>query len=271
MAPEQLEGTDADARTDIFSLGTVLYEMATGKRAFQGGSMTSLIAAIVSSQPPPIKMMVPVAPAALDHVVRRCLEKDPADRWQSARDVQAELHWIAEAGSQAEVAAPVAMRRKTREMMAWGVAGVLGVAVLGLGLRTACRPPAQVTGDGTRLAFASNMSGRFEIHVRNLGGGEEQWQISTDGGANPKWRADGRELFYEGADGDLMAVPWQAGPGTPAKLFTCSERSEGGFPFFGDTTPDGQRFLLNVPTTSLTSVGFYAITNWPSLPSTAGK
>src|SRR5207249_11685454 len=85
MAPEQLEGTDADARTDIFSLGTVFYEMATGKRAYQGGSMTSLIAAIVSSQPAPIKMMVPVAPAALDHVVRRCLEKDPADRWQSAR------------------------------------------------------------------------------------------------------------------------------------------------------------------------------------------
>ena len=713
MAPEQLEGTEADARTDIFSLGTVLYEMATGKRAFQGGSMTSLIAAIVSSQPALIKMMVPVAPAALDHVVRRCLEKDPADRWQSARDVGAGLQWIAEAGSQAEVSAPVAVRRKTREAMAWGLAGVLGVAVLGLalsyllrpaptatatrafratlmpppgnavipfdtlglalspdgktlalvasaadgrkqiwlrnltemearpmaetagasypfwspdgrslgffsegklmtidlrggsprviadaptgrggswgsdgtilfapnttssilrvpssggeakavttydpktetthrwplflpdgrhflyvsrarvegraefgrlmlasvdgskpsilitdasnavyvesghliygrsanlyawrfdtkalrlegeampivpdklsyweaknfvpftaagdgtlvflpestrssemrwydrqgrllgnlapagfyatprispdgrkvaytqtdsanslsniwvreldsnravrltqqaggylapmwtpdgaqvafqcqprGMQDLCIAPAgggvephllyesstwkssggwmpdgkrlvfsnqnpkteqdilmltvgggeptvilstpfteddpQVSRDGTRLAFVSNVSGRVEVYVRNLSGGEAQWQVSTDGGDNPRWRADGRELFYEAADGSLMAVPLQGGasgarggsadsPGTPIRLFAVSDRAEGGSQIFGDVTPDGQRFLLNVPTSSLTSVGFYAITNWPSLPSTAGK
>jgi len=91
MAPEQLEGLEADARTDIFALGAVLHEMATGRRAFEGKSKTSLIAAIVSSQPPPISSIQPMSPPALDHVVRRCLEKDPEDRWQTAHDVKLQL------------------------------------------------------------------------------------------------------------------------------------------------------------------------------------
>jgi eukaryotic-like serine/threonine-protein kinase len=103
MAPEQLEGLEADSRTDIFAFGAVLYEMATGRRAFQGATKTSLIAAIVSSQPEPISQLTPMTPPALDHVVRRCLEKDPDDRWQSAQDIASELQWISEAGSQAGV------------------------------------------------------------------------------------------------------------------------------------------------------------------------
>ena len=114
MAPEQLEGSDVDARTDIFALGTVLYEMTTGRPAFQGKTKTSLIAAIVSAQPPPISTVTPMTPPALDHVVQRCLEKAPEGRWQSAQDVAAELHWIEQAGSQAEMAAPVTRRRGGR-------------------------------------------------------------------------------------------------------------------------------------------------------------
>jgi hypothetical protein len=129
----------------------------------------------------------------------------------------------------------------------------------------------QASPDGTCFAFISNVSGRVEVYVRNLSGEQSQWQISTDGGGNPKWRADGKELFYEAGDGYLMAVPWHGTPGTPVRLFQLSERSETGFlEVFGDATPDGQRFLLNVPTSSLTSVGFHAITNWPSLTA-AGK
>ena len=105
MAPEQLEGAEADARTDIFAFGALLYEMATGRRAFDGKSKTSLIAAILSTQPPPISSIQPVMPPALDHVVKKCLEKDPDDRWQSAHDVANELRWIGEAGSQAGVPA----------------------------------------------------------------------------------------------------------------------------------------------------------------------
>src|SRR2546425_9792523 len=86
MAPEQLEGNEADARTDIFSFGSVLYEMVTGKRAFEGKSHASVIAAILEHEPKPISAIQPMAPPALDRVVRTCLAKDPDERWQSARD-----------------------------------------------------------------------------------------------------------------------------------------------------------------------------------------
>ena len=130
MAPEQLEGQEADARTDIFALGALLYEMATGRRAFEGKSKTSLIAAIVSSQPAPIAAVAPMTPPALDHVVRRCLEKEPEDRWHSAHDVAGELRWISEAGSQAGVAGPVTLRRKSRERIAWTLAAVMTIATV---------------------------------------------------------------------------------------------------------------------------------------------
>ncbi|HUP63433.1 MAG TPA: serine/threonine-protein kinase [Thermoanaerobaculia bacterium] len=94
MAPEQLEAEEADARTDIFALGAVLYEMATGRRAFQGKTKTSLIAAIVGTQPQPVSQLMPLSPPALDHVIQKCLEKEREDRWQSAHDVAEELKWI---------------------------------------------------------------------------------------------------------------------------------------------------------------------------------
>ena len=97
MAPEQLEGKDADARSDIFSFGAVAYEMLTGRRAFPGDSQASVITAIMSSQPPPLSSVQPLTPPALDRLVHRCLEKDPDARWQSASDMAAELRWISTA------------------------------------------------------------------------------------------------------------------------------------------------------------------------------
>ena len=101
MAPEQLEGEEADARTDVFALGALLYEMATGRRAFEGKTKTSLIAAIVTGQPQPMTELVPLTPPAFEHVVKKCLAKDREERWQSAYDIAEELRWIGEAGSQA--------------------------------------------------------------------------------------------------------------------------------------------------------------------------
>src|ERR1700726_2525550 len=107
MAPEQLEGKEEDARTDIFALGEVIYEMATGKPAFSGKSRASLIAAILTTEPPPITQLQPLTPIALERVVQKCLSKDPDERWQSASDLASELRWIAGGGSQTDAHAPV--------------------------------------------------------------------------------------------------------------------------------------------------------------------
>jgi len=129
MAPEQLEGKDADARTDIFAFGAVVYEMVTGKKAFEGKTQAGLIGAILEREPPSISSVQPLTPPLLDHVVKRCLAKDPDERWQAASDVMRELKWIPEAPSQvaASTAAAPAARRSNR--IAWMFAAVATVAM----------------------------------------------------------------------------------------------------------------------------------------------
>ena len=122
MAPEQLEGGEADARSDIFAFGAVLYEMVTGQKAFQGKSQASLIGSIMKDEPAPITSVAPMTPPALDRVIKTCLAKDPENRFQTAHDVKLQLQWIAEGGSQAGLPAPVVARRKNREKLAWAVA-----------------------------------------------------------------------------------------------------------------------------------------------------
>src|SRR6185369_16284432 len=106
-------------RTDIFAFGAVLYEMATGRKAFTGTSQASLIGAILHTEPQPISAVEPMSPPALDRVVKTCLAKDPEDRFQTAHDVKLHLQWIAEGGSVMGLSAPVAARRKGRERIAW--------------------------------------------------------------------------------------------------------------------------------------------------------
>ncbi len=131
MAPEQLEGKTTDARTDIFALGAVIYEMATGKKAFEGNSKTSLIAAILKEEPRPISQIQPLTPPALDRLVRICLAKDPEDRWQSAHDITSELKWIAESTSLvAAVTMPAAALRRPK--FRWLSAAVLTLLAAGL-------------------------------------------------------------------------------------------------------------------------------------------
>jgi len=236
MAPEQLEGSEADARTDIFALGALLYEMATGRRAFSGANKTSLIASIVSSQPPLISSVMPMSPPALDHVMRRCLEKDPDDRWQSAHDVAAELQWVSEAGSQAGVAVPVTVRRKTQARLGWVVAGAFAILSLSLGalylarpsaphaaLRATIAPPADnalipfdfgglaLSPDGTTLAFvATGPGGTRQIWLRNLARMEARLVEQTTGASYPFWSPDGQSLGYF-ADQKLKTIDLRGG------------------------------------------------------------
>jgi serine/threonine protein kinase/Tol biopolymer transport system component len=129
MAPEQLEGHEADVRTDIFAFGTVFYEMLTGKKAFEGKSQASLIGAIMHATPPPIAAVQPLAPPSLDRLVKTCLAKDPDDRWQSARDLLRDLKWIAEGGRQPAPPAPGVTRRVWSGRAAAAVAAGIVVAV----------------------------------------------------------------------------------------------------------------------------------------------
>jgi Tol biopolymer transport system component len=241
MAPEQLEGKEADARTDIFALGEVIYEMATGKPAFSGKSRASLIAAILTTEPPPITQLQPITPVALEHVVQRCLAKDPDDRWQSAGDLASELKWIAEGGSQAAVPAHAISKRRAREYLPWALAS-LGVALaLVMGVlysrqagkterlvRAFILPeenttplltqdnagPVVLSPDGSALAYvATDAQGRALLWVRKLSELHARSLAGTDGGNFPFWSADSRSLgFFSG--GKLKTVSFDGGPPT---------------------------------------------------------
>jgi len=150
MAPEQLEGKEADARSDIWALGCLLYETLTGKRPFGGASQASLISSIMKDEPPPPRELAALTPPALDRIIRQCLAKDPEDRWQSAADLKRELEWIAEGGSGAVSAAaspettPAGKRRLVPVAAALVVVAALA-ATFGFftGRRTVAPPPLQ--------------------------------------------------------------------------------------------------------------------------------
>jgi hypothetical protein len=187
MAPEQIEAKDADARSDIFALGSLLFEMTTGRRAFQGGSPPSLTAAILKDDPPSLATLKPGTPAALDRLVRACLAKDPDDRVQSAHDVMQELRWIQEDLSRPQ-AAPAAKRGVGRERLAW-VAALAALAALALWPR---RPPeaplferltfrrgtiesARFAPDGQAIVYAAAWAGApVEVFAGRLGSPESR-------------------------------------------------------------------------------------------------
>jgi len=233
MAPEQLEGREADARSDIFSFGAVLYEMATGRKAFEGKSQAALISAILKDEPAPISTVAPMTPPALDRVVKTCLAKDPEDRFQTAHDIKLQLQWIAEGGSQVGLPAPVAHRRKSRERLAWGLAAAAAaaVAVLAVGFvrRAPVRPklmrfelatPPEITTidaprispDGKIIAFnATDSSGKTRIWVRHLDALVAQPLAGTEGTTRPFWSPDSKFLGFF-AEGKLKKLEVSGGP-----------------------------------------------------------
>jgi len=140
MAPEQIEGGEVDARTDIFAFGALLFEMVTGRPAFQGKTQASLFGAILKDEPPPIIQLQPVAPPALDYLVRTCLAKDADARFQSAHDVRLQLKWIADGSNVSGPIAPPSSKR--RNHMPW-LAGAIALAVVAgaIGWRAKSPPP----------------------------------------------------------------------------------------------------------------------------------
>jgi serine/threonine-protein kinase len=234
MAPEQVEGLEADARTDIFAFGVVLYEMITGRRAFSGQTPASLIGAILKDDPPALTSLAPIAPASLEHVVRRCLAKDPDDRWQSARDLRAELQWISTSGGEAPGSAAPLQKRRWPERLAWTAALVaLAAALAFLALRprapggplrmTIETPPGMeilgagggdrllaISPDGRRIAFGGTLDGLTQIYVRALDQFDPVVVRGTHGGSSPFFSPDGQTLGFV-ADGKLKTVPLAGG------------------------------------------------------------
>ncbi len=129
MSPEQLEGKEADTRSDIFSLGAVLYEMVTGKRAFEGKSTASTIAAILSAEPKPLSQIRPLSPPGLEYLIKTCLAKDPDDRLQSAHDVKKQLQWIALGAEQAGAGSEKQVPQAALNHLSWWLVGLLSLAI----------------------------------------------------------------------------------------------------------------------------------------------
>jgi Tol biopolymer transport system component len=233
MAPEQLEGQEADARSDLFALGAMLHEMATGKRAFEAKSQASLIAAILEREPPPVSSVNPMTPPAFDRLVRGCLTKDPEQRIQTAHDVKLQLQWILEGGSQAGVPAPVAAHRRSRERLAWGLASLAMVAAVIAGAVLLLRRPPEprvlrfeieappgvrnlqwprISPDGRTLAFvATDTSGKRQVWVRPLDALQAFPLAGTDAVTRMFWSPDSRFLGFI-SDGKARKIAVGGGP-----------------------------------------------------------
>jgi serine/threonine protein kinase len=226
MAPEQLEGREADARTDIFAFGAVLYEMATGKKAFSGRSQASLISSIMTAEPPSVSTVAPMTPPTFDRVVRTCLAKDPDDRWQTPHDIAVQLKWIAEGGPAA--GAPIAVlprRRSGARLVPWVLAVLATTGLIGLLVRDRSRssvrasvtrfsifapentmftPPGELSStqialspDGRTVAFVANPVGRRPLlWIRPLDSLAAVALPGTEDALHPFWSPDGRSLGF---------------------------------------------------------------------------
>ena len=228
MAPEQIEGREADARSDIFAFGAVLYEMATAKRAFEGKTAASAMAAVLERDPAPISSVQPASPLALDRLVKTCLAKDPDERWQTAHDVKLQLKQIAEGGSQTSVAIPGVERKHPGAKWGWVAASILSiVAALALGtaylaeqktpplLRFEVTPPpkmqfnvagdnagpAVISPDGRLIVFsASGIGAAAQLYARSLDSLSVQPLPGTEGGLFPFWSPDSKSIAFFTAD-----------------------------------------------------------------------
>ena len=297
MSPEQIEGRELDGRSDVFSLGAVLYEMATGKKAFEGKTQASVIAAILEREPPLVSSLQPMAPAAFDRIVKTCLAKDADERWQTARDLARELTWIAEESRISK--APDAVPRRRKEF-AWGLAASCIALLMWFGfaqLRSTRQPERQhlrlsllppqftsfvpsnfaISPDGRRLAFvAAAPDGGTALWIRSLASGTAQQLAGTKGAMYPFWSPDNRQVGFFG-DGKLKS----ADPSGSAVQIICDAPAGAGGTWNDHGTIVFAEFSLNrssrtvaglmkvpasggEPQPAIKSSGSTAATLWPS-------
>jgi Tol biopolymer transport system component len=232
-APECLEGREADSRSDIFAFGAILYEMVTGKKAFEGKSRAVMIAAIATTDPDPVSKTQPGAPPLLQHIIQRCLAKDPEDRWQTAHDLMIQLRWLVERDGRAALAPTRKMDRLTRLLLAVAACLILALAVpAALYLRGSGEPgPFQfrvpvrglntsdiaLSPDGQAIALVArpNTGQPPSLYVRRVGSVAFQRLGGTDDASQPFWSADNRFIAFV-AGGRLKQV--SAAGGAPKDI-----------------------------------------------------
>jgi prepilin-type processing-associated H-X9-DG protein len=259
MSPEQLEGREIDTRTDLFAFGAVLHEMVTGRRAFEGSTKPSLVAAIMGSHPPVLSSLQPMSPPALDQLVQRCLAKDPDDRWQTARDVHEQLQWISRSGQPA----PPSTSGSRHRVLPWAAVAAITLAIVSgaavwsmipraptshavsrlLITPSAAAPLPRMAGnelaispDGTRVAYLGldRLEGQLALYIRDLDtlearripGSELPFPSTQSGtGATPFFSPDGASIGFRTREG-IMRTALAGGP--PVKIMDDPPRG-----FFG--------------------------------------
>ena len=250
MAPEQVEGKAVDHRADIFAFGAILYEMATGKKAFEGGSQASLIGAILRDDPQPISALQPLSPSALDALVSTCLAKDPDDRWQSAGDLGRQLRLMQGSGHHAaslpSAAASPRSAWQLNQARALGALAALAAAAArhsraAASARSAATVAPRNTSrhrharhrrthsfalspDGRQIVFVASGEGGSQLWLRSLATATAQPLSGHRGSGSPFWSPDGRSIGFF-ADGALKRL--NLGGGAPQTLAPAFNGSGG--------------------------------------------
>jgi len=239
MSPEQIQGKEADPRSDIFAFGAMLYEMLTGKRPFEGKSQLSVASSILEKDPEPISAVQPLTPPALEHLVRICLAKDPEQRFQSAHDLKLQLQWITAGGSQVGAPAMVVSQRKHRQKilaaaMVLGWLAALGAVIaaamyanrltsarqlvraqigqpVGYDFNYVLTGPPALSPDAQRIAFVALKNDKSIIFVQQLSSGKATFLPGTEDGFFPFWSPDAKYLGFF-SNGKLRKIAAEGGP-----------------------------------------------------------
>ena len=230
MAPEQLEGKEADSRADIFAFGCVLYQIITGRPAFDGTSVAAIVASILQTEPPPLSMFQPASPPSLDRLVTRCLAKDPDERWQTARDLRAELEWIATAQGQSALRPARSKMARTILLSVGGLALLAAGSVAGLWLRRPelpSDPPvrrfifradssvgyAAISPDGRYIAYTTPPD--ETLWIQDLERDEPRRLVTAGFNRFPFWSPDSAFVAFRSGERSISKVSIHGGPVVP--------------------------------------------------------